>query len=106
MKEKVRKITFEATDSELAELFGAIRLGVWLEDWCASLSQTAIESYDTNSYKWCMRVLRILDDLQIKSGIKSEWKEYAEGDYPINIFQQFVDEECKKNTENWDKSNI
>jgi len=102
MKEKVKRITIEVTDRELSYLFGAIRLGVWLEDWCAGLSQTAINTYDTHSYKWCMPVLRILDDMKKESGITEEWKEYGECDYAIEHIGKFVGEECKKNCKDWD----
>lgn len=102
MKEKVKKITIEVTDRELSYLFGAIRLGVWLEGWCAGLTQTVINSYDTHSYRWCIPVLKVLDDIKNKSGVKEERKEYGENEYSIKLIEKFVAKECEKNCKNWD----
>ena len=101
MQEKVKKITIEVTDRELSYLFGAIRLGVWLEDWCACLSQTAVDTYDTHSSRWCIPVLWILKDMKKKSVIKEEWKESGESDYAIKLISKFVKNECKKNLDGW-----
>ena len=101
MQEKVKKITIEVTERELSYLLGAIRLGVWLEDWCAGLAQTAINSYDTHSIKWCIRVLKILDEMKKQSKVTEEWKEYGEVDYAIDVIGKFVEEECEKNCKNW-----
>jgi len=102
MQEKIKKITIEVTDRELSYLFGAIRLGVWLEDWCAGLVQTAINSYDTHSIKWCVRVLKILDEMKKESGVTEEWREYGGDDYAIELLGKFVEEECDKNCKDWD----
>lgn len=63
----------------------------------AGLSQTAINTYDTHSYKWCMSVLKVLDDMKKESGVTEEWKEYSESDYAIELLGKFVEEECEKN---------
>ena len=102
MQEKVKKITIEVTDRQLSYLFGAIRLGVWLEDWCAGLSQTAINTYDTHSYKWCMPVLKVLDDMKKESGVTEEWKEYGDSDYAIGLIGKYVEKECEKNNKYWE----
>jgi hypothetical protein len=106
MEEKVKKITLELTDRQLSYLFGAIRLGVWLEDWCAGLSQTAVDTYDTHSFRWCMPILWILEDMKKQSGFSEEWKGNGESDYAIELIEKFVEKECKKNRSEWKKYSI
>ncbi len=96
MEKKKVKLTIVATEWELSELFGAIRLGVWLEDWCATLTQTAIDSYDTHSYKWCMRVLHQLEDMEKQTGITYESKEYAQDDWAVSLIEAFVDKKASE----------
>lgn len=91
MKEKEITLTLTAPKQYFSELFGAVRLGVWLEDWCATLEQCSIDTADTRSYKWCMRVLWMLEQMQDNTGVKSEWKEYAQSEWAVSIIEEFVD---------------
>lgn len=97
------KFTLELAERDLVELFGAIRLGVWLEDWCATLSQSASGNCDTSSYKWCMRVLSTLEKMKEKSGISYEWKEYAQDKWAISLIDDFVDTKGLEFIRNIDK---
>jgi hypothetical protein len=101
MEEKKVKLTIEATKWELSELFGAVRLGVWLEDWCATLTQAAIDSYDTHSYKWCMRVLHQLEKMEKQTGITYESKEYAQDEWAVTLIEAFVDKKAGEFTNDY-----
>lgn len=91
-----KEATIKLKKWQIPYLLGAARLGIWCEDWCAGIIQTAINSYDTHSGRWIMKVGYILDQIKEQTGIKDEEKEYGYDD-ALNAIQKWVDEECLKN---------
>lgn len=83
---------------QIPYLLGAARLGIWCEDWCAGLIQTACNSYDTHSGKWILKVGYIIDLIKEQTGIKEEEKEYGYDDALKNI-EEWVNKQCKQNEE-------
>jgi hypothetical protein len=91
-----KEVTIKLKKWQIPYLLGAARLGIWNEDWCAGLIQTAINSYDTHSARLIMKVAYILDEIKKQTGITDEDKEYACNE-AVNIIQKWVDEECLRN---------
>lgn len=82
-------------------LLGAARLGIWAEDWCASLTQTNVNCYDTHSGKWILKVGHIIQQIKEQTGEQKEDKEYAEEQMTLELIEKFVEEECQRNCEAW-----
>ncbi len=75
-------------------LLGALRLGVWLEDWCACLVQSAIGTYDSHSRRWCNTIIHLIVSIKEQTGADQEWKEYAESDVTIEDIAKWVEAKC------------
>ncbi len=85
-------ITFEK--GTISHLLGALRLGMWLEEWCAGLVQTAIGTYDSHSLKWCWVVTDLINQIKEQTGETEEWKEYGECDVSIGNIGKWVATKC------------
>jgi hypothetical protein len=50
------KVSIRVGKGFIPDILGALKLGIWLEDWCAGLDQTAGNCYDTQSLRWGNRI--------------------------------------------------
>lgn len=92
--EEEKTITIKATGTEFKNLFGAIRLGIWLENWCTWLHCVSLNDGDIASSKWMMRALYCQSD-EKRTGIKNEWKNFGEEDNLIELLDNYVNKKCK-----------
>ena len=75
-KEQESEVIIKLKGWQIPYLLGACRLGIWAEDWCAVLMQTASGSYDTHSAKWIFKVSHIIDTIKQQSDFDIEETEY------------------------------
>lgn len=94
--EEEKTITIKATETEFENLFGAVRLGIWLEDWCTRLQCVPLNDGDTTSSKWMMRALYIVNQMKKETGITKEWKNFGEEDDFIELLDDYVCEKCNE----------
>ncbi len=99
-----REVVIKLKAWQVPYLLGSARLGIWAEDWCASLTQTNINCYDTHSGKWILKVGYIIQQIKEQAGIQQEDKEYAEEQMTLELIDKWVEEECKRNCKAWEEA--
>lgn len=107
-KEQESEVNIKLKGWQIPYLLGACRLGIWAEDWCAGLMQTASGSYDTHSAKWIFKVSDIIDTIKQQSDFDIEETEYGDEEV-LNAIDSLIDAQCvinEKNLENWENERI
>jgi len=107
-KEQESEVNIKLKGWQIPYLLGACRLGIWAEDWCAGLMQTASGSYDTHSAKWIFKVSDIIDTIKQQSDFDIEETEYGDEEV-LNAIDSLIDAQCvinEKNLENWGNERI
>lgn len=100
-KDNIEKfVTIKLKDWQIPLALGAMRLGIWLEDWCAALVQTDINSYDTHSGRWILQVGSIIDQIKKQTGINKEDKEYGSSAVWLKEINRWVAKQCQINEKN------
>lgn len=97
--DKEKEIVIRLKAWQIPYLLGSLKLGIWLEDWSASLIQSSIGTYDSHSARWIAKVVYIAQQIKEQTGIQEECKEYAESQEIIALIDKWVAEECKWNDE-------
>lgn len=97
-----QEVTIKLKVWQVKHLLGASRLGIWAEDWCAALWQTAHDSYDTHSGKWMCRIGYIIDQIKSQTGVTEEDTEYGDAD-ELNTIQTLVNAQCIHNKDELDR---
>lgn len=100
-QDEEREVTIKLKAWQIPHLLGAARLGIWLEDWCGALVQTEINTYDTHSGKWILRLAYIIDQIKQQTGIETEYKEYGSAKGWLEEIEKWVDGQCKENERRW-----
>jgi len=101
--EKEITVTFKTTERNLEAFLGAVELGSLLEHWCSIWCQSAINTYDTMSYRWYQRVEEVKKQIKDKIGINSDWKGYGEEEDILELIDKFVIKESDKNCKYWNE---
>ena len=101
-KEQESEVIIKLKGWQIPYLLGACRLGIWAEDWCAGLMQTASGSYDTHSNKWIFKVAHIIDTIKQQSDFDIEETEYG-NDEVLNAIDYLIDAQCVTNQKNLEK---
>lgn len=96
-----KEVVIKLKKWQVEKLLGAARLGIWAEDWCAALIQTNINSYDTHSGRWILRVGYVIDEIKKQTGVIEEDKEYGRTTSVLEDIDKWVNEQCKVNVDNW-----
>jgi len=96
-------VTIKLEKWSIKYLLGALRLGINAEDWCAGLTMTSINSYDTHSGKWIMRIAFLIDEIKRQTGEETEDMEYGECN-SLNDIQLMVNKKCKEYCDYWEKA--
>lgn len=91
-----KEVTIKLKKWQVPYLLGAVRLGIWNEDWCAGLVQTGINTYDTHSARWVGRVVFVIEQIKTQTGITQEETEHGCKEV-LSFIQKKIDEECIKN---------
>ena len=99
-----REVVIKLKAWQVPYLLGSARLGIWAEDWCASLVQTNVNCYDTHSGKWILQVGNIIQQIKEQTGVQKEDKEYAEENMTLELIDKWVEEECQRNCEAWNEA--
>ena len=98
--DKQKVVVIKLKKWQIPRLLGAMRLGIWTEDWCAALVQSGINTYDTHSGMWIFSVGTIIDSIKKQTGVDKEDKEYGEYEQCLKEIEIWVDKQCKTNEEN------
>jgi len=83
--DKQKVVVIKLKKWQIPRLLGAMRLGIWAEDWCAALVQSGINTYDTHSGMWIFSVGTIIDSIKKHYAFFSQSRAvfYSQGrDYP------------------------
>lgn len=91
-----QELTIKLRRWQIPFLLGALRLGIWNQDWSAALVQSSIGTYDTHAAKWILRVGSIIQQVKNQTGIADEHREYATKD-TLDWIANLVFKECAKN---------
>lgn len=81
-------------DWQVPRLLGALRLGILLEDWCASIVQNSINTFDHHSERWTSSVDYIAKQIIEQSGVMDEETEYASSSV-LKYIGKWVGAQCK-----------
>ncbi len=90
MKDEV--VTISLNKKNIASMLGALRMGSWLENWCAGLTMASMGTCDTRSMRWRASIEFMIEQIKSQTGIQKEWKEYGENDAFINEMLKWVNE--------------
>jgi len=107
-KEQESEVIIKLKSWQVPYLLGACELGIWVEDWCASLAQTSCGTYDTHSSKWIFRVEHTTDSIKEQSGIEATEKEYGFDSF-LSEIDEWVNKQCItniKNLEEWQEADL
>lgn len=97
--ENNKKINMELDASQVPYLLGAIRLGIWVNDWCAALSYSVRRTVDTRAGRSISHMTQIIDQIKQQTSISHEMKPDAHS-FAMKQIVDLISKECKKFEEN------
>lgn len=90
-----KDVIIHLKDWQVPRLLGALRLGILLEDWCASIVQNSINTFDHHSERWTSSVDYIAEQIAEQTGVMDEETEYASSAV-LKYIGKWVGAECKR----------
>ncbi len=103
-KQHQETVTISLPKESISSLLGALRLGIWLENWCANLCMTGIGTYDSHSWRWSKHILNAMDLIKKQTGIQDEFKEYGECNGFLDEMADWVNKQCDQNMKSFEES--
>lgn len=90
-----KDVVIRLKDWQVPRLLGALRLGILLEDWCASIVQNSINTFDRHSERWTSSVDYIAKQIIDQTGVMDEETEYASSAV-LQYIGKWVGAQCKR----------
>jgi hypothetical protein len=88
-------VTIKLEKWQVKHLIGAMRLGIWSQDWCATLVQT-ISVCDTDSLRWMANVNYLIEMITAQTGVSAEERGMYADNVTLNIIQGLVNKQCQQ----------
>jgi len=99
-------VTIKLEKGQVPLVVGAMRLGCFLESWCAEYIYTGVGVTDSHSGRWVNTVLNLIDNINKQSGNEKECLEKADDEVISRLeeilYKQF-DENEKELNSIWDE---
>ena len=104
IKQLEENVMISIPKAYVPHLLGALRLGLRLENWCASLCMTEIGTYDSWSRHWSGNISHMINSTKEQTGVQDEFKAYGCSEGWLDEMSVWVDGQCRQNTKRFEES--
>jgi hypothetical protein len=95
IQEKI--VNLKISETQALKLITALRLSMWIHDWCEMMEFSLTSTADTQGLRWKYRLKEIMDNVRSAAGIKDDQCIPYDGDWVLPRLDAIISKECKIN---------